>query len=340
MRSLTDDDDRLVSSLPDGVAPGYFDRFYFNLHGAEPTPLIMLGAGVYPGTGVVDGYVLRVDGAMQRNLRFGDEPADLAVTGVGPLSWRVVKPLEEWALTLGPNPLGVELDVVWRARTAAWRTEDIEVDNGRGGHSRFGHFFQSGRYEGTLTLDGEVLEVTGWLGQRDRSRGVRVVAGGQGLHLWVQAQFADRSVAFMLDEDRSHHVIMCDGGVLYENGDQDPIISVAHRLVFDDGLDFLRGELLLRTQAGHEYPLTVDGTSGGGFLSGGGYGGWHGKRHGRNHLSYDEFPLDGSVTPRNLDMPLTDRPAAFLMNGEKGTGVFEFAHTRSPRYNYRPSLEG
>ncbi|MFF0105914.1 DUF7064 domain-containing protein [Streptomyces hirsutus] len=340
MRPLTPDDDRLLSTLPEGVAPDFFDRFYFNLHGSTPDPLIMIGAGVYPGTGVVDAYVLRVDGGVQRNLRLGDEPGDLATGALGPLSWRIVEPLAEWALALGPNPLGVEFDVVWRARTAAWRTEDIEVDNGRGGQSRFGHFFQSGRYEGTLTLDGERRDVTGWLGQRDRSRGVRVVAGGQGLHLWVQAQFADRSIAFMLDEDRSNQVIMCDGGVLWENGETDPIVSVAHRLQFDDGLDFRRGELRIVTKSGEDFTLTADGTFGGGFLSGGGYGGWHGKRHGRNHVAYDEFPLDGSVTPRNLDMPLTDRPAVFSLNGEQGAGVFEFAHSRSARYTYRPSLDG
>lgn len=337
MRHLTAADDVLLSGLPAGGDQRFFDRFYFNLHGAEPTPFIMLGAGSYPGAALVDGYVIAVDGDVQRNLRFSTEHTGPA-HAVGPLSWQTLEPLRKWALRLAPNPLGVELDVVWTARTAPWRTEDIRVDNGRGGISDFAHFFQSGRYDGSLSIDGQRYDVGGWFGQRDRSRGVRIVAGGQGIHLWVQAQFPDRSVAFILDENRSHEVILCDGAVLHETGEADPVISVEHDLTFDANLDFRHGRLYITTAGGEQLEVHVDGTAGGGFLSGGGYGGWHGVPHGRDHLEHDMFPLDGSVSPRRLDMPLTDRPARFTSAGVSCAGVFEFAHTRSSSYTYRQSL--
>ncbi|MFT4262229.1 MAG: hypothetical protein QM572_02510 [Nocardioides sp.] len=337
MRLLTSSEDELVTGLPAGAGPDFFDRFYFNLHPASaPTPLIMVGAGVYPGRGLTDGYVIVVREKLQSNLRFSTT-APGPVTGVGPLAWSTAEPLSTWSLRLGANPLGVELDVTWTARTSPWRTEDIVVDNGRGGRSDFSHFFQSGSYSGRIVVDGTEVDASTWLGQRDRSRGVRVVAGGQGLHLWVQAQFADRSVAFIMDEDRAYQRRLLDGAVLWTDGSADPITDVRHTLSFDDGLDLTSGELAIRTASGDAFTLHVDGSAGGGFLSGGGYGGWHGQHHGTNALEHDDFPLDGTVTPRNLDMPLTDRPAAFRIGDEAGTGVFEFAVTRSPSYRYRAS---
>ena len=336
MKSPDPDTDALVNEAPPGADPAFFDRFYFNLHGAEPTPLVMIGGGVYPPAEVVDGYLLVVDGDTQHNLRFSDLGSPRS--SVGPLRWETIEPLRVWRLQVDQNPLGLELDVTWTARTAAWRTEDITVDNGRGGTSNFSHYFQSGSYTGSMTWNGTTTSVDGWTGQRDRSRGVRVVAGGQGLHLWVQAQLADRSVAFIMDETRAHEMYLCDGAVLHTDGSTDRIADVRHDLTFDAGLDFRVGRLLVTTQAGEELEIEVDGTAGGGFLSGGGYGGWHGKAHGANHVEQDSFALDGTVTPRTLDMPLTDRPAKFVVNGEPGAGVFEFAVTRSPSYTYRASL--
>ncbi|WP_206515919.1 DUF7064 domain-containing protein [Nocardioides pantholopis] len=336
MQSPEPDVDALVSEAPDGADPSFFDRFYFNLHGTDPTPLVMIGGGVYPPAGVVDGYVLVVDGDTQHNLRFSDLSAPRS--SVGPLRWETVEPLKVWRLRVEENPLGLELDVTWTARTAAWRTEDIRVDNGRGGTSDFSHYFQSGTYTGSMTWNGATVSVDGWTGQRDRSRGVRVVAGGQGMHLWVQAQLADRSVAFIMDETRTHEMYLCDGAVLHTDGSSDPIVDLQHDLTFDAGLDFRTGRLVVTTQSGEVLRIDVDGTAGGGFLSGGGYGGWHGKAHGSHHLEHDSFALDGSVSPRTLDMPLTDRPARFFVDGAPGVGVFEFAVTRSPSYAYVPSL--
>ena len=77
---------------------------------------------------------------------------------------------------------------------------------------------------------------------------------------------------------------------------------------------------------------------GGGFLSGGGYGGWHGK-HLEPVTEHERWDLDGSVTPKALDTPLTDRPATFRSGDTVGTGVFEFAHTRSTSYVYEPGRQ-
>ena len=51
----------------------WFDRFYFDLHAPAGQPFIVVGAAVYPGLGLADGYVVAVTDKEQRNLRVSDQ---------------------------------------------------------------------------------------------------------------------------------------------------------------------------------------------------------------------------------------------------------------------------
>ena len=64
----------------------------------------------------------------------------------------------------------------------------------------------------------------------------------------------------------------------------------------------------------------------------------HGAAKGVDHVEGEVYPLDGSVTQRTLDSSLTDRLATFEWDGVPGSGIFEFALSRSSSYTYRPSL--
>ena len=164
------------------------------------------------------------------------------------------------------------------------------------------------------------------------------MSGGQGLHVWFQAQFADRSVGFLYVEDRSHQPLLLEGAVMHTDGTLDPIVGIRHDLHFDDRLDLAGGMVEVRTRSGTNYLIDADASAGGGYMAGAGYGGHHGKVLGRDHLEADVYPLDGSVSPRSLDSPLTDRLTRFSWNGQQGLGIFEFAHSRSKSYTYQPSL--
>jgi hypothetical protein len=164
------------------------------------------------------------------------------------------------------------------------------------------------------------------------------MSGGQGLHLWYQAQFPDRSVGFLYVENREYGQLLLEGAVMHEDGTLDPITGIRHDLQFDGSLDLQSGTVEVTTGSGEVYVIAADASAGGGFMSGGGYGGGHGKPVGRDHVEHDVYPLDGSVTPKTVDSALTDRLAVFEWNGVTGLGVFEFAHSRSAKYHYRPSL--
>lgn len=343
--------DPLVPPGTPGLPPHFFDRFVFNLHPPEappeaqpgtqpeappegpaqlPPPSLLFGLGVHPARYVSEGFAILVTGTEQRNLRFSAAPDGKSA---GPFSWQVLEPMRTWRTTLAPNPSGLEFDLTWHARTPAW-TGEVRVDNDKGTPTSFAHLFQSGRWTGTLTVDGHRTDADGWYGQRDRSRGVRTMTGGQGLHLWCQAQFPDRSVGFLLVETRRHERLLLEGAVMYEDGRLDPVVDVRHDLSFDAGLDLRSGTVEVTTAAGAVHLMDCDATAGGGYMAGGGYGTDPADRAG---LEHDVYPLDGSLSPRTLKTSLTDRLTTFTCADVRGNGILEFALTRSPAYRYRPT---
>lgn len=330
--------DELVAPDAADLPERFFDRFVFNMHPREQSyPSIIFGLGSYPPRNTVDGFVVLSTATQQRNLRFSTELRATDGAGCGPFRFRVVEPNQIWKLSLAANPAGVEFDLLWRARTPAWFGE-VAVTNAGDVPTSFDHLFQSGCYEGTLTIGGQTHSVDGWFGQRDRSRGVRTMSGGQGAHLWCQAQFPDSSIGFLLVETRDHHRVLLEGAVMHENGELDAVIDVTHDLNFDESLDLRSGVLDVRTANGRRYLMDVDATAKGGYMAGGGYGGHHGKPAGIDHLEFDVYPLDGSVNPRTLDSSLTDRLTQFRMSGITGSGILEFALSRSRWYQYRPTM--
>ena len=330
--------DELVDPGTPGLPERFFDRFVFNLHAVDATaPSILFGLGIYPPQDTVDGFIVLVTESEQRNVRFSTELSATDGASAGPFSWQVLEPMKTWHVALAANPTGLEFDLVWRARAPAWYGE-VAVRGGEQVTAAFDHLFQSGFYEGTLSIDGEARQIDGWYGQRDRSRGVRTMSGGQGLHIWYQAQFADRSVGFLLVEDRQQARLLLEGAVMHVDGTLDPITDVTHDLDFDEHLDLRGGRVRVVTEAGASYLIDSDASAGGGYMAGAGYGGHHGRPAGRDHLEHDVYPLDGTVSPRTLDSSLTDRLAAFTWDGQPGTGIFEFALTRSRSYTYQPTL--
>ena len=103
---MTDDfGDALVDGTAQNLPDRFFDRFMFNLHPQDAVgPSLIVGAGVYPGTDVVDGFLVAVGGDRQRNLRFSTELSTATETRVGPFHWEVIEPLRRWRLVLSDNP--------------------------------------------------------------------------------------------------------------------------------------------------------------------------------------------------------------------------------------------
>ncbi len=330
--------DELVRPGETGLPERFFDRFVINLHPVDGRgPSIIVGCGLHPMRDVVDGFAQLTVPGEQRNLRFSTELSATDWSSCGPLRWKVAEPNTTWAIRLDDNPIGLSFDLTWRARTPAW-WGDVAVTNSSGETTSFAHLFQSGLVEGTLAIDGTPQPVSGWYSQRDRSRGVRTMAGGQGLHIWYQAQFPDHSIGFLLVESRDGGRLLLEGAVMHTDGRLDEITDIRHDLVLDGALDLKSGLVQVTTASGAVYRVDTDAGFGGGYMAGAGYGGHHGKTLGRDHVEHDVYPLDGTVTQRTLDSSLTDRLCRFSRDGVEGSGIFEFALSRSSSYHYRPTL--
>lgn len=338
-RSHEEFHDRIVT--PDAVAglpERFFDRFVVNFHPVDGAgPSVIVGLGLHPLRDTVDGFAQLTLPGEQRNARFSTELSATSWDTCGPFSYEVVEPNRTWRLVLADNPTAMTFDVVWQARTPAW-WGDIEVTNSSGETTSFAHLFQSGLLSGDLSIDGEHRRIDQWYSQRDRSRGVRTMAGGQGLHIWYQAQFPDRSVGFLLVEGRDGSNLLLEGAVMHTDGRLDPITGVRHDLVIDDQLDLEAGVVEVTTASGEVSRIDTDASYGGGLMAGAGYGGHHGTPLGRDHVEGETWTLDGTVTQRTVDSSLTDRLTVFDWEGLPGSGIFEFALSRSSSYLYRPTL--
>lgn len=340
---LTTEDDRLLVGLTERSTGGVFDRFYVNLHGEHPDTLLLFGGGVYPAAGIVDAWLIAAVGGVQRNVRFSTEIAVDAgpdqVVGVGPFSWSAPEPGQRWRFDLDANLSGVELhaDLVGRLPMFGYRRLEFQSTER---HTSFDHAVQSGKWDGSISVDGHVVDVTGWWGQRDRSRGVRGMHAGQGIHLWMQPQFAAWQVSLMYDESREGQPALCDGAVIGRDGSTDPIVGVEHNLKTDSQQELQELELRLTTISGRIVDLAGDCIGAGGpYLQGGGYDGRHGKWQGHDHQSGERWILgDGRPSPRTLRTPYAHRLTCFAHEGEIGWGVTEFAMTRHPEYRYRATL--
>jgi hypothetical protein len=331
--------DVLPDALETSPAPTpAFDRTYFNLHGSSRGDgFLVLGIGTYPATGTADAYVVAVPGGgeSQRNLRMSTV-LDPATGGrIGPISWKTIEPHREWTLRLESNPSGVELDVVWRARSAIFVIPDYRTADD-GGASEYAHLFQSGFYDGSLTIDGKRTEIRGWHGQRDRSKGRRRTHDRLGMHLWVQAQLPDGCIGFLYNEDRQGRASHFNGANMRPDGSLDRIVSLRHDLRFNEAYELEGGHFELEFSSGDKRFLKVESTGRGILMQGAGYNGWHGVPRGHDHLEFEEWPLDGSRTPRNLEIGITDALCQFDCSGVAGSGITEYALTRSASYTYRP----
>ena len=106
---------------------------------------------------------------------------DIDVFKVGPFTYEVVEPLNKVRFTLDENEYGLSCDVTLEGTSPLFEETpaQYQVERGRV-KEHIKRMIQSGRPtgwiktdEGTVTLDKE-----NWVGERDRSWGIRPVGGG------------------------------------------------------------------------------------------------------------------------------------------------------------------
>ena len=193
----------------------FYDRYYFNAFPLTGDAMLIVGLGQYPNLGVTDAFALLRRGTAHRVVRASRElGADRMNTRVGPFGVEVVEGLKRLRVVLGPNEHGLSFDLSWEGTIPPQvepqhfirAQERVVFDSKR--------MAQTGRWTGSITADGETLEVTPdrWWGIRDRSWGIRPVGEPEppgiqsrntGTFYWLYApvQFEDHAILCIVQEN-------------------------------------------------------------------------------------------------------------------------------------------
>jgi hypothetical protein len=348
---LTDLDDLLVHQSGQTIAyPAttdlrFFERFYFNVHDQQGRFSVSTGLGAYPNMNSMDSFACAIaeHDQKQYNARFFRRLRDDRTnTTVGAMSFQVLEPMHRWRMTMGPNPYGIEFDLEMTTRFAPWETRVHHASpDGVGVIFDMGHFVQSCSYAGTVTIGGVTYSGSDLLGVRDRSWGVRPLAGipqpgnasiKRALHFWWNPQFSDSAFFLYNNEDPDGGPMKLDGGIVGGRYDGRTWVAMDHSLTFDPGSQLFRGgEFTLTDDHGDQHRLTVEPALPGLYLLGGGYGGLSQGKFMGDHDEGEVWDLSAASDDElaryvNGGQSPTDKPALFTKeDGEQGYGMAEYS---------------
>ena len=334
--------DDLFSHQPLTDDPGWFDRFYWNVHSPRGDLTISQGMGSYPQPGVVDGFAMLVDRRGQRNFRVSREgKATQQRVEAGPLSAEILEPLERWRLRLDDNEAGFSYDLEFEGDLAPIDAGRIERRSRKtGALLDLSHFVQVGRVHGRLVIDGaeQKLDTESWFGLRDRSWGIRPGAGDQppaneppsptaGRHDWLLGRIGDRAVFYFLSGGGSHGPHLLGVGLSAAAGEI-KVSSVERTLDWDERGRFRGALATLCTEQGETIDLRASAPAATLYLRGGLYGGWQGLRHGmRRGALVCEAERWSTSEPAVLAeiAGLNDHVCRFESQTGAGFGIYEVA---------------
>ncbi|HUQ39610.1 MAG TPA: hypothetical protein VM030_05605, partial [Acidimicrobiales bacterium] len=161
-----------------GHARNLYDRFFFNGYEPDGSLFFAVALGQYPGRNVMDAaFSVIVDG-VQHNVRasrlLGDNRLD---TRVGPIRVEIVEPLRILRVTVDDAESGISADLTFTQRGPVFDEPHYLWQNGYRTVFDITRLTQNGRYDGSITVSGNTIAVSGDRvhGTRDRSWGVRPI---------------------------------------------------------------------------------------------------------------------------------------------------------------------
>jgi hypothetical protein len=333
--------DDLFSHRPHTPDPGWFDRFYLNVHAPDGDVTLSQGMGSYPRAGVVDGFAILAERGAQRNFRASrqGDPGERLVEA-GPLSAEILEPLRRWRVRLGENEARFSYDLEFEGDLAPIDAGHVQRRSRKtGALLDWSHFVQVGRVRGSLTIDGVRRELApdSWFGLRDRSWGIRPPAGEAppseppsptlGRHDWAVARIGERAVFYTLSGGGSRGPHLLGAGLSGPAGET-KISSVERVLDWDERGRFRGARAVLRAETGETINLRVAAPAATLYLRGGLYGGWRGLLQGMHRGALVcEAERWSTTDPAVLAevAGLNDHVCRFECETGAGFGIYEVA---------------
>lgn len=342
---LSKADDFPIHQRPEPVAfagtdRNFYDRYFFNGYTADGTLFFAAALGVYPHLNVTDAAFSVLSGGTQRSMLasriLNHERLD---TRVDPIAVTVEAPLERLRVTVGPNAAGIEADLLFTGRAAPIEEPRFTRRIGSRTLMDVTRMTQNGRYEGWIAVDGRRHDVSGMLGTRDRSWGVRPIGAAdaqppappvlpQFYWLWAPLNFPSHQVYFHTNDDgdgtpwnRSLLIVGPDGAA-------QKAWDVRVRVAFKPGTRHATSAVVegVTKDGPVTIAMTVEDTF---FMQGIGYGHptrAHGTFHGPHsihHEAIDTANADEASLPLNHIQALVTARLTLASGGEDGRGVLE-----------------
>jgi hypothetical protein len=269
-------DDYPVHQIPELMRhPGtsdrnFYDRYYFNAYSPGTGMFLIAGLGQYPNLGVTDAFALLRHGDEHLVVRASKELGpDRMDTTIGPFHLEVLEGLKRLRLTLDPTGHGLSFDLTFTGAVPAHlepRHYKRELDRVVFDTQRFA---QTGSWTGTLTHDTTTHEVTGWLGNRDRSWGIRPVGepeplgrkagGGRDSFFWIYSvmQFTGYAIFVIMQEDAQGRRVIEEAVRVYAGGTTEWLGRPEHTLTFAPGTRDVTSASMTFDKPGAE-PMRID----------------------------------------------------------------------------------
>jgi len=217
---ITEFDDYAVHQTPEPVSrpstgdPNFYDRWFFAGHSADGRVVFEAALGLYPNRRVMDAHWVVLTGGMQHCFHGSRRaPVERGETRVGPFALEVEQPLRRVTLRLDDPASGLACEVRFAARSAPVEEPQSRLYDEDRLVMHTTRFTQFGTWDGWVAIDGRATQVSGALGVRDRSWGIRPCgepAGGAPARAqrppavywaWTPLNFADRCLHFNTFED-------------------------------------------------------------------------------------------------------------------------------------------
>ena len=217
---LTRGDDYPLHQTPEPIAyagtdRNFYDRYFFNGYSVDATDdrMFAVAFGVYPQLNIADASFCFMAGGRQVNLhasRWLD--MERMALQVGPVRIVIEEPLERLRILVDSPEHRVKADIVFTGRSFPIEEPRFTRRMGPRTLLDYTRLTQNGRYEGWIEVDGERVDITGFVGTRDRSWGVRPVGARdaqapapevapQFFWLWSPCVFEDGDLFYHTNDD-------------------------------------------------------------------------------------------------------------------------------------------
>lgn len=309
--------------------PRWAERTYFLLH-VNDGLTVNAGRQLYRNAG--NWSVFAASATPERELCVRTMPPfaradDPDAARVGPLSLEVEEAFQRLHLVLDDPGFPLAYDLTFEARFAPVAHDPTLVEKDGQVLTHTMSFFQSGAFNGTVTVDGETHEVVDRAGFRDRSWGLRKHDGAprRGFVLFAAAEFEDEALYLLLHETASGRRAYTGGWSMTAAGTVDTVLSAEHDLEFAEAW-MERGSVELEMASGKRRRLEFE-TQTRLFLSGVGYS----PDPDRKRPGSEDFDLTDPAVARELEGQ-TDHGSIFREGDRVGHGYVEVGRGTHPRY--------